>query len=79
MMSGSDGTAAPRADTTGVGKLHRLRYTRPTVPIAVIVDFDPYAQLFGDLAVRWGAGMAAVIVAALLSAGSWRVPAVTSR
>ena len=28
---------------------------QPTVPIAVIVfEFDPYAQLFGDLAVRWG-------------------------
>jgi phosphatidylglycerol:prolipoprotein diacylglycerol transferase len=41
------------------------------VPIAVILfDFDPYAQLFGDLTVRWGAiALAAVIVAALLLAG----------
>ena len=41
------------------------------MPIAVIrFTFDPYAQLFGDLTVRWGAlALAAVIVAALLSAG----------
>ena len=41
------------------------------MPIAVIVfDFDPYAQLFGDLTVRWGAiALAGVIAAALLLAG----------
>jgi phosphatidylglycerol---prolipoprotein diacylglyceryl transferase len=41
------------------------------VPIAVILfDFDPYAQLFGDLTVRWGAiALTAVIVAGLLLAG----------
>lgn len=73
MMSGSDGTAAPpgrharcrQADSSTFDTLVA------TVPIAVIrFDFDPYAQLFGDLAVRWGAlALAAVIVAALLSAG----------
>lgn len=42
-----------------------------TVPIAVILfDFDPYAQLFGDLTVSWGAiALAGVIAAALLLAG----------
>jgi phosphatidylglycerol:prolipoprotein diacylglycerol transferase len=42
-----------------------------TVPIAVILfDFDPYAQLFGDLTVSWGAiALAGVITAALLLAG----------
>ena len=42
-----------------------------TVPIAVILfDFDPYAQLFGDLSVSWGAiALAGVIAAALLLAG----------
>jgi phosphatidylglycerol:prolipoprotein diacylglycerol transferase len=41
------------------------------VPIAVVTfQFDPYAHLFGDLTVRWGAiALAAVIVAALLLAG----------
>ena len=41
------------------------------MPIAVIVfDFDPYAQLFGDLTVRWGAiALAGVIAAALVLAG----------
>ena len=41
------------------------------MPIAVIVfDFDPYAQLFGDLTVSWGAiALAGVIAAALLLAG----------
>jgi len=42
-----------------------------TVPIAVIVfQFDPYLQLFGDLAVRWGSiALAVVIVMALLLTG----------
>ena len=41
------------------------------MPIAVVIfDFDPLAQLFGDLAVRWGAiALTAVIVAALVAAG----------
>ena len=41
-----------------------------TVPIATLTfQFDPYAHLFGDLSVRWGAiALAAVIVAALLLA-----------
>jgi phosphatidylglycerol:prolipoprotein diacylglycerol transferase len=41
------------------------------VPIAVILfDFDPYAQLFADLTVSWGAiALAGVIAAALLLAG----------
>jgi len=41
------------------------------VPIAVILfDFDPYAQLLGDLTVSWGAiALTAVIVAALVLAG----------
>jgi prolipoprotein diacylglyceryltransferase len=40
------------------------------VPIGVILfDFDPYAHLFGDLAVRWGAiALTAVIVFALVAA-----------
>lgn len=42
-----------------------------TVPIAVVTfQFDPYAHLFGDLTIRWGAiALAGVIVAALLLAG----------
>ena len=41
------------------------------MPIAVVFfDFDPYAQLLGDLTVRWGAiALAVVIVAALILAG----------
>ena len=41
------------------------------MPIAVIYfDFDPYAHLFGDLTVRWGAiALTATIVAALVVAG----------
>jgi phosphatidylglycerol:prolipoprotein diacylglycerol transferase len=41
------------------------------VPIAVVFfDFDPYAELLGDLTARWGAiALAVVIVAALLLAG----------
>ena len=41
-----------------------------SVPIAVILfDFDPYAHLFGDLAVRWGAiALTVVIVLALVAA-----------
>jgi prolipoprotein diacylglyceryltransferase len=41
------------------------------VPIAVVFfDFDPTAQLFGDLAVRWGTlALAAVIAVALVLAG----------
>ncbi len=42
-----------------------------TVPIAVVLfQFDPYAHLFGDLTVRWGAiALAVVIAAALVLAG----------
>ena len=41
------------------------------MPIAVVTfHFDPYAHLFGDLTIRWGAiALAGVIVAALLLAG----------
>jgi len=41
------------------------------VPIAAVVfDFDPFVQLFGDLSVRWGAiALAIVITAALVLAG----------
>jgi len=41
------------------------------VPIAAVVfDFDPFVQLFGDLSVRWGAiALAIVIAAALILAG----------
>jgi phosphatidylglycerol:prolipoprotein diacylglycerol transferase len=41
------------------------------VPIAAVVfDFDPFVQLFGDLSVRWGAiALASVITAALVLAG----------
>ena len=41
------------------------------MPIAVVTfQFDPYAHLFGDLTIRWGAiALAGVIVAALLLAG----------
>ena len=54
-----------RADTSTLDTLDA------TVPIAVIrFDFDPYAHLFGDLAVRWGAlALAGVIIAALVTAG----------
>lgn len=43
---------------------------RTTVSIATLTfQFDPYAHVFGDLSVRWGAiALAAVIVAALLLA-----------
>jgi len=69
-----------RGDTAGVGQpTHRRSPSdeRPfdtliaTVPIAVIFfEFDPYAELFGDVTVRWGAlALAAVIVAALVLAG----------
>ncbi len=42
-----------------------------TVPIAVVTfQFDPFAHLFGDVAVRWGTiVLVAVIVVALLLAG----------
>jgi phosphatidylglycerol:prolipoprotein diacylglycerol transferase len=42
-----------------------------TVPIAVVTfQFDPYAQLFGDLVVRWGTiALVAVIIAGLVLAG----------
>lgn len=42
-----------------------------TVPIAVVTfQFDPYAQLFGDLVVRWGTiALIVVIVTALVLAG----------
>ena len=68
--------ARPR--TVGRGKPRRHPPASPrfdtlmaTVPIAVILfDFDPYAQLFGDLTVSWGAiALAGVIAAALLLAG----------
>jgi len=41
-----------------------------TVPIAVVTfQFDPYAHLFGDLAIRWAAiALTVVIVAGLLLA-----------
>src|SRR6478609_5896951 len=53
-----------QADTPAFDTLER------TVPIAVIVlEFDPYAQLFGDLAVRWGTiALAVAIVLALILA-----------
>ena len=45
--------------------------TLSSVPIAVVTfQFDPYAHLFDDLTVRWGAiALVAVIVAALVLAG----------
>ena len=48
-----------------------LRYTHPTVPIAVLTfTFDPSTQLFGDLVVRWGTiALVLAIVAALVLAG----------
>ena len=41
------------------------------MPIAAVVfDFDPFVELFGDLSVRWGAiALAIVITAALILAG----------
>ena len=51
-----------------------------TVPIAVLTfQFDPYAQLFGDLIVRWGTiALVGVIVAALILAGIWPEPAASA-
>ena len=56
-------TGCRPADTSRVATLL-------SVPIAVILfDFDPYAHLFGDLAVRWGAiALTVVIVLALVAA-----------
>ena len=54
------------AGPTGRPSIHSL-----TVPIAVLTfQFDPSAQLFGDLVVRWGTiALVAAIVAALVLAG----------
>ena len=75
-----DPTCRP-ADTLGRNAVAR-RPSRPgdrprfdtltaTVPIAVVTfHFDPSAQLFGDLVVRWGTiALVVVIVAALVLAG----------
>jgi phosphatidylglycerol:prolipoprotein diacylglycerol transferase len=54
-----------------MGAERHLRYTQPTVPIAVVTfRFDPTVQLIGDVVVRWGTiALVLAIVAALVIAG----------
>jgi phosphatidylglycerol---prolipoprotein diacylglyceryl transferase len=71
MMSATAQSGESSGDTSGVGKPTRdLGYTHPTVPIAVVTfQFDPFAQLLGDVAVRWGTiALVVVIVVALVLA-----------
>ena len=48
-----------------------LRYTHATVPISVVFfQFDPFAHLPGDLAIRWAViALVAVVIASLVLAG----------
>ena len=56
MMRSPEGRRDPqRTDKVSASRHLALATLGLTVPIAVILfEFDPYAQLFGDLAVRWG-------------------------
>ena len=73
MMSERPRSGESCADSPGVGKptASTLATLIATVPIAVLTfQFDPYAQLFGDLVVRWGTiALVGVIVTALVLAG----------
>ena len=76
----ADGRRAGRLRRVGRGRQGARRETRlsrplgtlrGTVPIAVLTfQFDPIAQPFGDLAVRWGVlALAGVLIASLVLAG----------